>query len=97
MERSLSQQSEQNANNLAAMADPAAAGMFAANMQLAGGAPYGSGGGANTGQAILSGLDKPERLPLDQFGKSGCNREQPLRARNLRDWIQHMGSHNASQ
>ncbi len=56
MERSLSQQSEQNANNLAAMADPAAAGMFAANMQLAGGAPYGSGGGANTGQAILSGL-----------------------------------------
>ena len=58
MERSLSQQSEQNANNLAAMADPAAAGMFAANMQLAGGAPYGSGGGANTGQAILSGLSQ---------------------------------------
>jgi len=77
MERILSQQSEQNANNLAAMADPAAAGMFAANMQLAGGAPYG-GGGANIGGQVLNGLGSA----LNAYRSISAGNQQSAAANN---------------
>jgi len=77
MERSLVQQSEQNANNLAAMADPAAAGMFGAQMQLAGGAPYG-GGGANIGGQVLNGLGSA----LNAYRSISAGNQQSAAANN---------------